>query len=207
MPNDPREQPGIPRATVAVVFNDMINSNLRTGDPAHDRAIEESGIVAASVTLVAAARERGIPVFWIRVERRADRRDVFDTLTGDFVASGLTPRPPVVHGSPKAANIDELPVHEEDQVILKPRFDPFIGTDLDLRLRSNGIDTILLGGMSTNIGVESCARTAKDRNYHVVVLSDCTFNVDREDHEWTLKKIMPTFARVMSSRQALDLLS
>lgn len=207
MSTDTTEQPGIPRATTAVVFNDMINSNLRTGDPAHDQVIAESGIIAASVNLVAAAREQGILIFWIRVERRADRRDVFDTLTDAYIAGGLSPRPPVVHGSFKAANIDELPVREEDQVILKPRFDPFIGTDLDLRLRSNGIDTILLGGMSTNVGVESCARTAKDRNYHVVVLSDCTFNVDREDHEWTLRKIMPTFARVMTSRQALDLLS
>ncbi len=204
---DTTGQPGIPRVTTAVVFNDMINSNLRTGDPGHDQAIEESGIIAASAELVAAAREQGIPIFWIRVERRPDRRDVFDTVTDAYVASGLTPRPPVVHGSHKAANVDELPVWDEDQVILKPRFDPFIGTDLDLRLRSNGIDTILLGGMSTNIGVESCARTAKDRNYHVVVLSDCTFNVDREDHEWTLRRIMPTFARVMTSRQALGLLS
>jgi len=207
MSTDTTEQPGIPRATTAVVFNDMINSNLRTGDPAHDQAIAESGIIAASVNLVAVARDQGLPIFWIRVERRADRRDVFDTLTDAYIAGGLSPRPPVVRGSFKAANIDELPVREEDQVILKPRFDPFIGTDLDLRLRSNGIDTILLGGMSTNVGVESCARTAKDRNYHVVVLSDCTFNVDREDHEWTLRKIMPTFARVMTSRQALDLLS
>lgn len=207
MSNNSAQQPGIPLGSTAIVFNDMINSNLRTGNQAHDKAIEESGIIDASVNLVAAARERGIPIFWIRVERRPDRRDVFDTLTDDFIASGQVPKPPVVHGSHKAANIDELPVHDEDQVILKPRFDPFIGTDLDLRLRSNGIDTILLGGMSTNIGVESCARTAKDRNYHVVVLSDCSFNVNREDHEWTLKRIMPTFARVMTSGEALGLLS
>jgi nicotinamidase-related amidase len=199
--------PGIPRASTAVVFNDMINSNLRTGDAGHDRAIEESGIIPASVALVAAARAAGMPIVWIRVERRADRTDVFDTLTDDFIAAGMVPKPPVTRGTHKAANIDELPVHDEDQVILKPRFDPFIGTDLDLRLRTNGIDTILLGGYSTNIGVESCARTAKDRNYNVVLLSDCCYNVDVASHEWTLAKIMPTFARVMTSREALDLLA
>lgn len=207
MLNETPEQPSIPRASTAIVFNDMINSNLRTGDAGRDQTIEESGIIAASVNLVAAAREQGIPIVWIRVERRPDRRDVVDTLTDDFIANGLEPKPPVVHGSYKAANIDELPVLEDDQIILKPRFDPFIGTDLDLRLRSNGVDTILLGGMSTNIGVESCARTARDRNYNVVVLGDCCFNVDREDHEWTLKRIMPTFARVMTSGTALKLLS
>ena len=201
------QPPGIPRASTAVVFNDMINSNLRTGNAQHDRAIEESGIIPASVALVAAAREAGLPIVWIRVERRADRTDVFDTLTDEFIAAGMVPKPPVTHGTDKAANVDELPVREQDQVILKPRFDPFIGTDLDLRLRSNGIDTILLGGYSTNIGVESCARTARDRNYNVVMLSDCCFNVDVASHEWTLSKIMPTFARVMTSREALDLLA
>lgn len=201
------EQPPIPRATTAVVFNDMINHNLRTGNAERDRIVAESGIIEASASLVAAAREQGIPIFWIRVERRADRKDVFDALTDDFLARNMTPPAPVTAGTHGAANIDELPVREEDQVILKPRFDPFIGTDLDLRLRSNGIDTILLGGMATNIGVESCARTAKDRNYHVVVMRDCCFNVDVEDHEWTLKRIMPTFARVMTSQEALGLLA
>lgn len=185
----------------------MINSNIRSGDPGRDSIIAESGIIDRSVTLVATARARQIPIFWIRVERRPDRKDVADTLTDTFIASNYTPNPPVSHGSSRAANIDELPILEEDQVILKPRFDPFIGTDLDLRLRTNGIDTILLGGMSTNIGVESCARTAKDRNYNVVVLSDCCFNVDVEDHEWTLNRIMPTFARVMTSQQAIELLA
>jgi len=207
MPTETSAAPPIPRGSTAVVFNDMINSNLRSGNEERDRIVAESGIIEASVNLVAAAREQGIPIFWIRVERRADRKDVVDTLTDAFIASNYTPAPPVTAGSYRAANIDELPVLEEDQVILKPRFDPFIGTDLDLRLRSNGIDTILLGGMSTNIGVESCARTAKDLNYNVVVLRDCCLNVDLEDHEWTLKRILPTFARVMTSTEALSLLA
>lgn len=207
MASETPAQPPIPTGTTAVVINDMINSNVRSGNEERDRMVAESGIIEASVNLVAAAREQGIPIFWIRVERRADRKDVVDTLTDAFIASDYTPAPPVIAGSYRAANIDELPVLEEDQVILKPRFDPFIGTDLDLRLRSNGIDTILLGGMATNIGVESCARTAKDRNYNVVVLRDCCFNVDIEDHEWTLSRIMPTFARVMTSREALALLA
>lgn len=207
MPSETPARASIPKGTTAVVINDMINSNVRSGDEERDRLVAESGIIEASVNLVAAAREQGLPIVWIRVERRADRTDVVDTLTDAFIASDYTPAPPVTAGSYRAANIDELPVLEEDQVILKPRFDPFIGTDLDLRLRSNGIDTILLGGMATNIGVESCARTAKDRNYNVVVLSDCCFNVNVEDHEWTLKRIMPTFARVMTSTEALGLLA
>lgn len=207
MPSENPAKPPIPKGSTAVVINDMINSNVRSGDEERDRLVAESGIIEATVNLIAAAREQGLPIVWIRVERRPDRKDVVDTLTDAFIASKYTPAPPVTKDTYRAANIDELPVLDEDQVILKPRFDPFIGTDLDLRLRSNGIDTILLGGMATNIGVESCARTAKDRNYNVVVVSDCCFNVNVEDHEWTLERIMPTFARVMTSQQALDLLA
>lgn len=141
------------------------------------------------------------------MERRADRADVVDVLTDVFLASGRKITPPIVRGSDRAANVDELPVQPEDQVILKPRLNPFIGTDLDLLLRARRIDTILLGGYSTNVGVESCARTAKDLGYNVVLLSDCCWNIDVELHEWSITKIMPMFARVMASEQALRLLA
>lgn len=207
MPTESGAQPSIPLASTAMVFNDMINANLRSGDAARDRTIEESGIIAASARLVAELREKGVPIVWIRVERRADRRDVVDTLTDQFLAASRVPKLPITASTSRAANVDELPVLEVDQVVLKPRFDPFIGTDLDLRLRGLGIDTILLGGYATNIGVESCARTAHDLGYNVVVLADCCFNVDRASHEWSLTTIMPNFARVMPSTTVLDFLT
>ena len=90
--------------------------------------------------------------------------------------------------------------------VYKVRYDAFIGTNLDLLLRGNGIDTILLGGVATNFGVESTARTARDHGYNVVVLTDCSLNVNLEAHEFTLKHVLPRFARIMSSEQALALL-
>lgn len=200
------DQPKIARATTAVVFNDMINSNLRSADEARNAVIAESGLIPKSAKLVAAARAQGLPIVWIRVERRPDRADVVDALTDAFIAGGMRPAPPVVAGTVAAANVDELPVQPEDLIVLKPRFDPFIGTNLDLLLRKRGIQTILLGGYSTNMGVESTARTARDIGYNVVILSDCCFNAEVELHEWTLKHILPRFARVMTADQALGLL-
>lgn len=201
------ERLNIPRASSIVLFNDMINGNLRTGNATHDDAIAASGIIDSSARLVDAARAEQIPICWIRVERRADRADVADTLTDRFIASGMAPKEPTTRGSYRAENIEELPVLDEDHVILKPRINPFIGTNLDLLLRSMGITTILLGGYSTNSGVESCARIANDLNYNVVLLRDCCFNIDREAHEWTLSKMMPGFSRVMTSTEALQLLA
>ncbi|MDQ3654241.1 MAG: cysteine hydrolase [Chloroflexota bacterium] len=201
------QKPPIPRGRTAVVMNDMINANLCTGNRAHNEQIAGSGMIAATQQLVEEARAQGLPIVWVRVERRADRTDVFDALTDVYIANGLQPKPPLVRGSQGAENIAELPVRHEDQVILKPRVDPFIGTDLNLRLRSMGIDTILLGGYATNFGVEAIARTANGLNYNVVVLNDCCYNVNREAHEFSLRTIMPSVSRVMTSCEALELLA
>lgn len=202
------EQPPIPQVGTALILNDMINGNLHTkSNPDHNKLIEESGIIQNSARLVAALRERKIPIIWIRVERRADYADVVFTLTDAFLASGRKRPPATVRGSYEAANVDELPVQTEDQVVLKPRFNPFIGTDLDLQLRARKINTILFGGYSTNVGVESGVRTARDLGYDVVVVSDCCYNVNKELHEWSLTKIMPIFARVLTSDQVLKLLA
>jgi nicotinamidase-related amidase len=201
------EQPRIPQSGTALVLNDMINANLRTKDLAHDQLIQESGIIQSAAALVAALRARNVPIIWIRVERRPDHADVFTPLTDVYLASGRKGHPVIVRGSYAAANIEELPIQPEDQIILKPRMNPFIGTDLDLHLRNRKITTILFGGYSTNHGVESGVRTARDLGYDVVVVRDCCYNVNKAFHEWSLANIMPHFARVLTSEAALKLLA
>lgn len=200
------DQPIIPVASTALILNDMINGNLRGKDTRKNELIAASGIIENSAKCVAAMRARKRPVIWIRVERRADQADVVAPLTDVFLAGGRKLHPPTVRGSYEAANVDELPVLPEDHVILKPRFDPFFATDLDYQLRARKIDTILIGGYATNFGVENCARSARDFGYNVVLLSDCCYNVDRDLHEFAIKKILPYFARVMPWEQAVGLL-
>lgn len=187
------------RGPVALVLNDMINSNLRTPeDPARTEKIAQTGLIDKVAQCVQMARDAGIPIFWIQVERRADRADVVDNLTDLLHRRVSSPKPPVLAGSVEASNVDELPVTDGDQVILKPRMDPFIGTDLDILLRSRGIRTILLGGYATNGGVESATRTAADLNYDVVVVSDCCYNVEEDAHAFTLASVLPFYSRVRS---------
>jgi nicotinamidase-related amidase len=200
------EQPIIPAASTALILNDMINGNLRGKDARKNELIAASGIIQNSAKCVAAIRERKIPVFWIRVERRADQADVMAPLTDAFLAGGRKLHPPTVRGSYEAANVDELPVLPQDHVILKPRFDPFFATDLDYQLRARKVDTLLLGGYATNFGVENCARSARDFGYNVVLLSDCSWNIDHELHEFAINKILPFFARVMPWEQAVGII-
>jgi nicotinamidase-related amidase len=200
------EQPKIRQATTAVVFNDMINHNLVSADAATQQIIDDSKIVENSAALVAEARKRGIRVIWVLIERRADMADVVFPVTDVLIASNMDPGHPVTAGSEEAKPPEALTAQPEDLKVYKVRYDAFIGTNLDLLLRGNGIDTILLGGVATNFGVESTARTARDHGYNVVVLTDCSLNVNLEAHEFTLKHVLPRFARIMSSEQALSLL-
>jgi len=91
----------------------------------------------------------------------------------------------------------ELQPQSQDVVFHKRRPDGFIGTDLDLILRSNGIRTIVIGGVATEGGVEGTARSARNRGYDVVVLKDGVGSRNRELHELALKLMEQTFFEVV----------
>ena len=95
--------------------------------------------------------------------------------------------------------IAELKPQPQDIVFQKRRPDGFVGTDLDLMLRSNGIKTILIGGVATEGGVEGTARSARNLGYDVVVLKDCVGSRNRELHEMALKLMEQTFFDVASA--------
>jgi nicotinamidase-related amidase len=83
--------------------------------------------------------------------------------------------------------VDALKPESKDIVFQKRRPDGFVGTDFDLMLRSNGVRTILIGGVATEGGVEGTARSARNLGYDIVVLKDCVGSRNRELHELALK--------------------
>ena len=60
-------------------------------------------------------------------------------------------------------------------------------------LRSNGVRTILIGGVATEGGVEGTARSARNLGYDVVILKDCVGSRNRELHDMALKLMEQTF--------------
>jgi len=86
-----------------------------------------------------------------------------------------------------------------DILVTKKQWSAFYGTDLDIHLRRRGIQTIVLGGVATNMGVESTARQAWEHNYAVIVVEDVTSSASDELHNFAIGKIFPRFSRVMKS--------
>jgi nicotinamidase-related amidase len=127
--------------------------------------------------LAAACRQSAIPVIWTRHVVRPGGSNI--GLLGEMV-------PPVAGGiidedAPSAALHELMDVHEGDVIVTKPRFGAFYGTDLEVILRSSGIDTIILGGINTNVCVDTTAREAAVREFRVLFLSDGTANFDLPD--------------------------
>jgi nicotinamidase-related amidase len=86
-------------------------------------------------------------------------------------------------GSEGQRVIPELDVRDYDLVVKKYRSSGFMGTNLDLLLRSNGIQTVVVTGCTTEGCVESTARDAMFADYYVVLAEDCVASDDHEQHE------------------------
>jgi nicotinamidase-related amidase len=105
--------------------------------------------------------------------------------------------------------IAELPFDaERDLVVEKRRLSSFVGTDLDMYLRANGIKTIVIVGVVTQGCVECTARDAASYDYYVAVAADCVASTTQTDHERGLTS-MATLLRyqdaVTTSSAVLDL--
>ncbi|GGE32440.1 putative isochorismatase family protein YwoC [Pullulanibacillus camelliae] len=99
--------------------------------------------------------------------------------------------------------IPELGPEPGDLVITKRNWGAFFGTELDLQLRRRGIETILLTGIATGIGVDTTAREAFQRNYQQIFVEDAMNGLTKEEHEYTIKQLLPKIGRVRATEDVL----
>jgi nicotinamidase-related amidase len=86
-----------------------------------------------------------------------------------------------------------------DALVTKRQWDAFYATELDQILRRRNAKTIILGGVATNFGVESTARSAQSRGYEVVFAHDAMTSMSEELHKFAVEKVFPLIGRVRSS--------
>jgi biuret amidohydrolase len=167
--------------------------------------------------LLGYARSLGVSVIHVKLVMRRLREGGSEADTVPFwqalqkvrhAQDRLTPgRPSTVsehnlEGSPGTQIIPEL-IEESDYIIdNKKRLDCFMGTDLDILLKSLGVRTICLMGINTNTCVLNTAFTAFNFNYQVVVLSDCVASMYGEDlHVFGLQNVARCIGWVLSNEQ------
>lgn len=101
-------------------------------------------------------------------------------------------------------------VGKDDILLYKPRYGSFTGTDLDQVLRSNGVDTIIVTGICTNICCETTAREAGMKDYHVFFPSDGTETFPAgglsvgEIKKATLTTLGVAFAKILTVNELIE---
>ena len=95
---------------------------------------------------------------------------------------------------------------EKDYVIKKRRYSGFFGTDLDLILRENKIENVIITGTKTNCCIRSTVTDAYYLNYNVYVVSDCVATNDEIVNQVHLTDIKKYFGEVVSTKELFELI-
>ena len=183
--------------TTALVLIDLQQGILPYGQAPRTA----DAVLTAAAALAKRFREVGAPVVLVRVGWSSDFGDALKQPVDQPLAhaGGL---PDDWWDFP-----DELAVDERDIKITKRQWSAFYGTELDLQLRRRGIETIVLGGISTNIGVESTARVAHEHGYSLVLVEDAMSCAAPEQHLASLTYIFPRLGLVRQCSDVLEALA
>lgn len=177
-----------PRTTALVLID------LQNGIVGRDLAPRSGAEVVATAKILAGRfRAATAPVVLVRVGWSADGADLPSQQVDEPIALPAGGVPAVW-----TALVDELR-EDGDLTVIKHHWGAFTGTDLDLQLRRRGVKTIVLGGIATNFGVESTARSAWELGYDIVLVEDACTSTGAELHQMAIDKIFPRISRVVSA--------
>lgn len=174
------------KATTAILAchwqNDVVGADGAFA-PFFRAEVERRGVIDVAKRVLDGARQAGAQVVYSRVAFQEGHSDLVTNipLLGVVAQQGS-----LLDGTPASEIIDELKPETDDWIIANPKVSAFASSDLDEKLRSAGIDTVVLLGVATNISVESTGRSAGDLGYRVVVVEDACAAADQATHDATM---------------------
>jgi len=184
--------PKINLAETALVLIDLQKGIAARQTEPHSTA----DVIERSAKLAARFRQAKAPVVLVNVNFSPDFGDALKQEVDLKFSMGQLP--------PDWAEIvSELNPQPSDFRVTKRQWGAFYGTELDLQLRRRGIRQIVLGGISTNIGIESTARAAYEHGYQLVLVEDAMAALSAEEHAFAIKKIFPRLGLVRSTEEVL----
>jgi nicotinamidase-related amidase len=177
------------RVSTALLVMDYQNSIV-------ERLGTEEGLAAATAA-VSAARERGIPVIFVRVAFRPGAPEAAPT---NKMFGGMRER--IASQAPDATEIHPaFGVGPDDIVVTKLRVSAFAGSDLEVLLRGLEVRELVLAGIATSGVVLSTLRQAADLDFGLTVLSDACVDGHPEVHRVLTEKVFPRQSDVVTTAE------
>jgi nicotinamidase-related amidase len=178
-----------PQKTALVVI-DLQNAIVGMNPVPHTAA----QVIDNSKKLAEAFRAKGAPVVYVRV----DLNDFLKLPADQPTNLGDKPLPAAASEIATSAGFQP-----GDILVTKRHWGAFAGTDLEQHLRSRGVDTVVLTGISTNAGVESTARQGTGLGFAFVLVEDACSAENADHHSFAFENIFPRLARVRSTNEVL----
>ena len=157
---------------------------------------QSADVIARVPELIALARDAGMMVVHVVVAFRPGHPEVSPR---NPVFSRPKANEMLVAGSEGAAIHPAAAAREGEPIVVKHRISPFVGTDLEMLLRANGIDTLVLAGVHTSGVVLSTVRQAVDLDYRLIVVRDCCADPDAELNAMLLDMVIAKQADVVTT--------
>lgn len=167
--------------------------------------IERNKVIEKVKKVIEAAGEAKMPVFHIKTLHREKRADLFEPTT-DMSLEGFEMPPILIEGTWGSEFIEEIEPKDEDYVVEKRGSNSFYATDLEKLLRSLGINTLIVTGVITDGCVDATVQGARERNFDVIVLKDCTATMTKEVQEFWLKNVFPRMAVTLSTDEFMEII-
>ncbi|TKC81700.1 hydrolase [Trinickia terrae] len=177
--------------TTALVLIDLQHGNV--GRPL--APYSGSAVVERCAKLAEKLREQGGTIVYVRV----NVHELLHLPADAPLRAPGSPPPP----AEASELVPEAGMQPSDVVVTKRQWGAFYGTDLEQQLRRRGIRTLMLGGIATNIGVESTARAAFDQGYELVFVEDAMTSISEDAHRFATQHIFPRMGYVRSTSDVL----
>jgi nicotinamidase-related amidase len=176
----------------------LVLIDLQKGITAYPVVHPIAGVIANAAKLTDAFHKAGLPVVIVNVNPSGSkwttaRKEPSNMPAREFKADFFD-------------IVDELKTQDDDIFVTKSTWGTFDSTNLDEELKKKGVTGIVIGGVSTSIGVEGTARTASALGYNLTFATDAMTDMFADAHENSIKHIFPRMGEIDNTENILKFL-
>jgi len=181
---------------MTLIIIDMLNDFFRQ----HTHLARQRPRLVGAINMLADAfRYHNQPVLWVRQEFAPDLHDAFLEMRKHNLHVTIA-------GTDGCEILPELDHRSTDKTIVKKRYSAFFRTDLETTLANVRPDLLVMAGINTHACVRTTVIDAYQRDYEVVVATECIASYDEAHHDMTMRYLDGTIARLLPNREIIELL-